>query len=106
MAYDEQLAARVRDLVAEHGVPEEKKMFGGLAFMLDGSMAVCVSGQGGLLLDVGAEAMPGLLGEHVAPMVMGGRESRTWVRVAPEALSTDDQLDAWVARGVAGARSR
>jgi TfoX/Sxy family transcriptional regulator of competence genes len=103
MAYDEELATRVRDLVAEHGVPEEKKMFGGLAFMLDGHMAVCVSGQGGLLLKVGEDAMPALLGEHVAPMVMGGRESRTWVRVAPEALGTDEKLDGWVARGVAGA---
>jgi TfoX/Sxy family transcriptional regulator of competence genes len=106
MAYDEALAARVRDLVAEHGVPEEKRMFGGLAFMLHGHMAVCVSGQGGLLLYVGEEAMPALLSEHVAPMVMGGRESRTWVRVAPDALGTDDQLAEWIGRGVEGAKAR
>jgi TfoX/Sxy family transcriptional regulator of competence genes len=103
VAYDEELAQRVRDLVAEHGVSEEKRMFGGLAFMLGGHMAACVSGQGGLLLRVGEDALPGLLGEHVAPMVMGGRESRTWVRVAPEALRTEAQLETWVARGVAGA---
>jgi TfoX/Sxy family transcriptional regulator of competence genes len=103
VAYDEELAGRVRELVAEHGVTEEKRMFGGLAFMLSGHMAACVSGQGGLLLRVGADALPGLLDEHVAPMVMGGRESRTWVRVAPEALRTDEQLETWVARGVAGA---
>jgi TfoX/Sxy family transcriptional regulator of competence genes len=103
VAYDEELAERVRELVAEHGVTEEKRMFGGLAFMLGGHLAVCVSGQGGLLLRVGEAALPGLLGEHVAPMVMGGRESRTWVRVSPEALHTDEQLETWVARGVAGA---
>jgi len=103
MAYDEDLAARVRDLVAEHGVAEEKRMFGGLAFMLGGRMACCVSGQGGLLLRVGEDAMPGLLGEHVTPMEMGGRLSSSWVRVASEALATDDELAAWVARGVAGA---
>ena len=103
VAYDEELAERVRELVAEHGVTEEKRMFGGLAFMLSGHLAACVSGQGGLLLRVGEDALPALLGEHVSPMVMGGRESRTWVRVAPEALRTDEQLETWVARGVAGA---
>ncbi len=103
MAYDEALAARVRDLVAANGVAEEKRMFGGLAFMLGGHMVVCVSGQGGLLLKVGEDAMPELLGEHVAPMEMGGRESRSWVRVAPEALDADADLAHWVDRGVAGA---
>lgn len=102
MAYDEELATRVRALVAGHGPALEKKMFGGLAFMLDGRMAVCVSGQGGLLLKVGEEQQARLVGEHVAPMVMGGRESRTWVRVAPEALGTDEELERWVARGAAG----
>ena len=102
MAYDETLAARVRDLVAAHGAAEEKRMFGGLAFMLGGRMAVCVSGQGGLLLKVGEDAVPGLLGDHVAPMEMGGRASRSWVRVAPEALGSDGELEDWVARGVAG----
>jgi TfoX/Sxy family transcriptional regulator of competence genes len=106
MAYDEELAARVRELVAEHGVAEEKRMFGGLAFMLDGHMAVCVSGKGGLLLDVGEQEMPALLGDHVAPMMMGGRESRSWVRVAPEALRTDDELAAWVTRGAERASAR
>ena len=104
MAYDGELAARVRDLVAAHGPAEEKKMFGGLAFMLGGRMVVCVSGQGGLLLPVGEAALPGLLGEHVEPMVMGSRESTSWARVAPAALATDDELAAWVARGVAAAR--
>ena len=106
MVYDEDLAHRIRELIASERGVEEKRMFGGLAFMLDGSMAVCVSGQGGLLLDVGEDEIAGLLGDHVAPMVMGGRESRSWVRVAPEAVGTDEQLDDWVTRGVAGARAR
>lgn len=106
MAYDEELAGRVRDLVAEHGVAEEKRMFGGLAFLLDGHTAVCVSGQGGLLLEVGEQSMPELLGDHVAPMVMGGRESRSWARVAPEALITDADLGYWVDRGVTTAKGR
>lgn len=103
MAYDEKLAARVRDLIAEHGVPEEKKMFGGLGFMLDGHMAVAASGQGGLLVRVGDAK--GLVGEHAQPMVMGGRESRGWLHVAPEGLRTKRQLEKWVARGVATARA-
>ena len=76
-------------------------MFGGLAFMVDGRMAACVSGQGGLLLKPDEERQR-LLGEHVTPMAMGARESSTWVRVAPEALTTDEELATWVARGVAG----
>ena len=103
MVYDEELAARVRDLVAEHGPAEEKRMFGGLAFMLEGHMACCVSGQGGLLLRVGEEALPGLLGDYVTPMQMGAQVSSSWARVAPEALGSDDELAAWVARGAAGA---
>jgi hypothetical protein len=103
MVYDEDLAARVRELVAEHGVPEEKKMFGGLGFMLDGHMAVAASGQGGLLVRVGD--VEGLVGEHAQPMVMGGRESRGWLHVAPEGLRTERQLKSWVERGVATARA-
>jgi TfoX/Sxy family transcriptional regulator of competence genes len=103
MAYDEDLAARVRELVGEHGVPEEKKMFGGLGFMLDGHMAVAVSGQGGLLVRVGDAE--GLISEHAQPMVMGGRESRGWLHVTPEGLRTESQLRTWVDRGVATARA-
>ncbi len=103
MAYDEELAARVRDLVAAHGVPDEQKMFGGLAFLLEGNMAVCVSGQGGLLVRVGD--VDGLTGEHAQPMVMGGRESRGWLHVAPDGLRTHRQLESWVERGVTTARA-
>lgn len=105
MAYDEELAARVRELIHEliheHGQAEEKAMFGGLAFLLGGHMAVCVSGNGGLLVRVAAADQAALLrADLVAPMEMGGRASKTWLRVAPEALSTGRHLEAWVRRGV------
>ncbi|WP_134767892.1 TfoX/Sxy family protein [Nocardioides sp. 1609] len=106
MAHDETLAERVRELIEQPVV--EKRMFGGLAFMLDGTMAVCVSGRGGLLLrvDDDAERARLLARDHVEPMVMGTRTSTTWVQVGPEALDTRRRLAAWVARGVASARSR
>ena len=100
MAYDEELAARVRELIHEHGQAEEKAMFGGLAFLLGGHMAVCVSGNGGLLVRVAAADQAALLdADLVAPMEMGGRVSKTWLRIAPGALSTGRQLETWVQRG-------
>jgi len=105
MTYDERLAERVRDLVAEHGVTEEKKMFGGLGFLLGGNLAVCASHDGGLLVRTDGRDTDELLAqEHVEPMVMGGRTSRTWLRVDPGALRTDDQLGYWVDRGATTAR--
>lgn len=108
MAYDEDLADLVRSLVAERVgdfvATEEKRMFGGLAFLLDGHLAVSASGDGGLLVRVGAEDQPGLLGlPHVGPMTMGGRTSRTWLQVAPEGLRTPQECAAWVDLGVAAA---
>lgn len=104
MPYDEQLAARVRDVMNEHGLPEEKRMFGGLAFLLRGHLAVCVSHDGGLLVRTdGTESDELLAQEHVGPMVMGQQESRTWLRVAAAGLAADDDLRTWVARGVATA---
>jgi TfoX/Sxy family transcriptional regulator of competence genes len=104
--YDEQLAARVRDQLEEHGLPEEKKMFGGLAFLLRGHMAVCVSHDGGLLVRTdGTESEELLLQEHVGPMVMGRQSSRTWLRVDAAALATDADLRTWLDRGVATALS-
>ena len=106
MTYDERLAARVRELVSEHGPPEEKRMFGGLAFLLGGHLAVCAGHDGGLLVRTdGTEADILLRDEHVAPMEMGGRTSRTWLRVDPAGLVTDEQLEGWVARGVATAQA-
>ncbi len=103
MPYDEQLAARVRDAIAPEGPVVEKRMFGGLGFVLDGNLAVCASSGGGLLVRVPDSAA--VTGEGVEPMVMGGRASRTWVEVSASALASDDDLAAWVGRGVAVARS-
>ena len=97
MAYDRDLADRVRELL---GGADERRMFGGLAFLVNGNMAVCVSGQGGLMVRVPAEETAGLLGrEHVEPMVMSGRETRGWLRVDDAGIATDRQLSRWIAIG-------
>ncbi|MCY7396751.1 MAG: TfoX/Sxy family protein [Nocardioides sp.] len=106
VAYDEQLAARVRAAVAGSGEVEEKPMFGGLSFLVDGHLAVAASGQGGLLVRVAVDELDDLVRrEHVGPMVMGTRTSRRWVHVLAEGVHTDEQLDEWVERGLAGVRA-
>lgn len=101
MAYDEDLAERVRELVAMTAGVDEKRMFGGLAFLVHGHMAVCVSGAGGLMVRVPAEDTAALLTRaHVEPMIMAGRETRGWVRVAAAGVTTERQLQPWVTRGV------
>lgn len=106
MAYDEELAERIRALVNEHDNADERRMFGGLAFMVDGNMAVCAGGRGGMMVRVAADDLESFLArEHVEPMVMGGRPSRTWLVVTRDGLRTKRQLRTWVARGVATARS-
>ena len=106
MAYDEDLAHRVRELLGGTADVQEKPMFGGLAFLIGGNMAVCVSGQGGLMVRAPADDTAALLQrEHVEPMVMAGRETRGWVRVSTDGLTTKRQLRSWVARGTAHARS-
>jgi TfoX/Sxy family transcriptional regulator of competence genes len=106
MAYDEELAHRIRELLAqEHGVTE-MKMFGGLAFLLGGNMAVAASGQGGLLVRADPDGSDQLLSSpHVSAMVMRGREMRGWLRVDAEAVRSQRELSRWVGRGVAFARS-
>jgi TfoX/Sxy family transcriptional regulator of competence genes len=106
MAYDEDLANRIREVLdAEPGV-EEKRMFGGLAFLINGNMSVAVSGQGGLLVRVPREHTDKLTERaHVSPMVMAGREARGWLRVAAAGVQTERQLHGWVNRGVCYARS-
>ncbi|HZA09657.1 TfoX/Sxy family protein [Mycobacterium sp.] len=101
MAYDEDLANRIRELVGgEQGV-EEKRMFGGLAFLINGNMSVVASGHGGLLVRVPPDDTDRLLQrEHVSAMVMGGREARGWLRVADEGVKTKRQLRSWITRGV------
>ncbi|OBG69402.1 RNA methyltransferase [Mycobacterium sp. E3298] len=106
MAYDEDLANEIRELVAsEHGI-EEKRMFGGLAFLVNGNMSVAVSGQGGLLVRVPKDDLDKVLQrDHVSPMVMAGRDVRGWVRVGAAGVRTKRQLQSWVTRGVGYARS-
>ncbi len=106
MAYDEDLADRIRALIAGEPDLTEKRMFGGLAFLIGGNMSVAASGQGGLMVRVDPEQTDALLDEpHAAPLVMRGRAMQGWLRVDPEGVSTSSQLEPWVARGVAYARS-
>ncbi|BBZ53578.1 hypothetical protein MPHO_05700 [Mycolicibacterium phocaicum] len=101
MAYDEDLANRIRELVGPVGGIEEKRMFGGLAFLVNGNMSVAASHDGGLLVRVAPDDTDKLLqSRHVGLMVMGGREMRGWLRVAPDGLKTKRQLQTWVDRGV------
>jgi TfoX/Sxy family transcriptional regulator of competence genes len=106
MAYDEGLANRIRELVAGEPDVTEKRMFGGLAFLVGGSMSVAASGEGGLMVRIDPEDTDALLARpHARPFVMRGREMRGWLRVDPEGLRTKRQLAPWVTRGVAYARS-
>lgn len=106
VAYDEELADRLRDVLADEADLSEKKMFGGLAFLVGGNMAVAASGQGGLLLRVDPAASGDLLGQRgVAPFVMGGRPMEGWVRVEPASARTRGQVAGWARIGVAYARS-
>ena len=106
MAYDEALAERIRDLVAEERGVTEKKMFGGLAFLVNGNMAVAASGQGGLLVRVDPDQSETLVKKSGARLMeMRGREMPGWLRVDAEQVRMNRQLAAWVERGVAFARS-
>jgi len=106
MAYDDDLAHRIRELLGGESGVSEQPMFGGLAFMVGGSMAVAASGQGGVLVRVDPADTDGLLAFTKADAaVMSGRRMRGWVRVAPEYLRNKRQLAAWVQRGVDCARS-
>jgi TfoX/Sxy family transcriptional regulator of competence genes len=105
MAYDEDLANRIRELLASQRGVEEKRMFGGLAFLINGNMSVAVSGKGGLMVRVPPEETDKLLQRaHVTPMVMAGREARGWLRVDVDGVQTKRQLHSWVTRGVGYAR--
>jgi TfoX/Sxy family transcriptional regulator of competence genes len=106
VAYDEDLANRIRELMAAESGVTEQRMFGGLAFLIGGNMSVAASGQGGLMVRVDPDETGALLGRpHARPMVMRGREMQGWLRVASEGVRTKRQLEPWVRRGVAYARS-
>ena len=106
MAYDEDLADRIRGLVGDQDGLTEKKMFGGLAFLIHGNMSVSASGAGGLLLRVDPEQTDALLEQPGAePFVMRGRAMDGWLRIAPDGLDDDATLSRWVDVGVGYART-
>lgn len=106
MAYDEDLVNRLRELLAAERGIEEKRMFGGLAFLINGNMAVAASGRGGLMVRVPPEDTTALVSrDHVEPMIMAGRETRGWIRVADPGMRTKRQLQSWVTCGVNYAKS-
>lgn len=105
MAYDEDLANRIRELIAAEDDVAEKKMFGGLAFLIGGNMAVA-SGQGGLMVRVDPDQTETLVAKpHARRFEMRGRTMDGWLRVDDEGVSTKRRLEPWVRRGVAFARS-
>jgi hypothetical protein len=106
MAYDEELAARVRPLVGDEPGLTEQKMFGGLAFLVNGNMAVAASGQGGLLVRVDSAESPALVRDTPAYLMeMRGRSMDGWLRVDAPDVGDDVALGEWVDRGVGYARS-
>ena len=106
MAYDDALAGRIRDLVGAEPNLTEQKMFGGLAFLIGGNMAVAASGQGGILVRVDPEQSDALVaGTPAEPMEMRGKQMPGWLRVPTEEVSTDAALAEWVDRGVGYART-
>jgi TfoX/Sxy family transcriptional regulator of competence genes len=106
MAYDEELAERLREQLAGCAGVSEKRMFGGLAFLIDGRLAVSASSRGGLLVRVEPARTAELVGEpHVRRFEMRGREMDGWLHVDADAVITDEQLARWAGLGVAYARS-
>jgi TfoX/Sxy family transcriptional regulator of competence genes len=106
MSYDEELADRLREVLQGQAGLTERRMFGGLAFLINGNMAVSASNSGGLLLRVDPAQTDELVAEpHVRRFQMRGREMNGWLRVDAAAVETDRDLEGWVARGVGYARS-
>jgi TfoX/Sxy family transcriptional regulator of competence genes len=106
MSYDEDLANRIRELIAAEPDVTEQRMFGGLAFLIGGNMSVAASGQGGLMVRVAPEDTDSLMSKpHTRPFEMRGRSMQGWLRVDTEGVRTKRQLEPWVKRGVAYARS-
>jgi TfoX/Sxy family transcriptional regulator of competence genes len=101
MAYDAELAERIRTLLSGRSDVHEQRMFGGLCFMLRGNMCCAVSGRGGLLVRVGPDAPASVLREpHASHMEMRGRVMAGYVRVAPGGYRTARELKKWVTRAV------
>jgi hypothetical protein len=106
MAYDEELAGRIRELVGGESGVTETKMFGGLAFLVGGNMAVAASGQGGLLVRVDpAESDAIVASSNARPMEMRGRQMAGWLRVEASDVAGAADLARWVGLGTAYAGS-
>jgi hypothetical protein len=106
MAYDEELANRIRELIGSEPGVTEQQMFGGLAFLIGGNMAVAASGQGGILVHVDPEQSDELLARSNAHLMeMRGRRMKGWLRVDAVDVQTKSQLAKWVGVGVDYARS-
>ncbi len=106
MPYDEDLANRIRELIAGEEGLTEQKMFGGLAFLINGNMAIAASGEGGLLVRADPERSDEICSSSPAePMVMRGRPMAGWLRVATDAVGTKRDLRKWVDLGTGYARS-
>ncbi len=106
MAYDQQLADRIRRLIGSDPGLTEKKMFGGLAFLIAGHMAIAASGQGGAMVRIDPQDCDDLVATTTASLAeMRGRPMPGWLLVSSDDLRTDDQLAPWVDRGTAYARS-
>lgn len=100
MAYDEQLAERIRELINGENLVTERRMFGGLGFMIGGNMAVAASNQGGILVRVDPAESDELVASTAAePMEMGGRSMNGWLHVPEAGLVNDADLAVWVRRG-------
>jgi TfoX/Sxy family transcriptional regulator of competence genes len=106
VAYDEELANRIREQLAGEESVTEQAMFGGLSFLVGGNMAVAIASRGDLMVRVGAEGTDAALARpHTRPADMGARRMKGWILVAPEGVRTARQLGPWVRRGVAFART-
>jgi TfoX/Sxy family transcriptional regulator of competence genes len=105
VAYDEQLAELVREVLSGEPGLSEKRMFGGLGFLINGHLAVSASGQGGLLLRVDPAESERLVADaNASRAVMRGREMDGWLRIDTDGLP-DTELERWIGRGVSFARS-
>jgi TfoX/Sxy family transcriptional regulator of competence genes len=107
LAYDLQTAERIRHLLADRGDVYERKMMGGLVFMVKGGMCCVVSGRGGLMVRAEPHEQPRLVAQaHVKPMIMAGRKVKSFVRVMPEGYRSHASLRKWVERGIAAVANR
>lgn len=107
MAYDQELAERIAALLGERGIEiDERKMFGGLGFMVGGNMGLAAGSGGGIMVRVDPGSVDELLSRSDATvMEMGGRTMAGWVRVEASHLEVDEALGEWIDVGIARARS-